>query len=385
MVGTRQRSQWVQRLAVALLCLSLALGGVGGAEATEEISPEVMDAERTLLGIDVDETGDATWTVRYQINTSTPETQTAFEELATDVENEPEEFIESFRERATELVDDAREKTDREMGIAEVEVEVEEGLQEFGVIKYEFQWTRFANASETELEIGDAISGLVVGENNHLAVHWPESYELESVTPAVADTDEEANDNRVLWEGETVFGPEEPRLVVTEATGSVFPTGILVGLVILTAIVAVGVLTVWRSANPTEPADTKSRPEPSAETESTEPSESAGAETKASTGSSESLGSETEASAESSELAETTGSTSRLETGSPEEMLSSEERVLKLIEESGGRVKQKTVTEQLGWSAARTSQVATSLREEGRIESFRIGRENVLHLPSKEE
>lgn len=401
MGGTRRGSQRARQLAVGILCLSLCLSGVGGAVAPEGIAPEILDSERTLLTIDVAETGDATWEVRYQINASTPETQAAFEELAADVENEPEQFIEAFRERASEMVDDAREETGREMGIAEVDVEVEEGLQEFGVIKYEFQWTRFANTSDTQLEIGDAISGLVVGEDNQLTIHWPESYELESVTPPVEATDDENNDHRVMWEGETVFGPNEPRLVVTETADSALPTGVLIGVLLLAGLVAVGALVRWRQLFlPTE--DTDESPSQSvAETEtgnadSAEPRESAstrphsadGQTTDAALSPAESESSDGITSPREPETADPTDSTTHSEaspTDTKQEMLSSEERVLKVIEQSDGRVKQQTVTEQLGWSAARTSQVVTSLREDGRIESFRVGRENVLQLPVQED
>jgi uncharacterized membrane protein len=67
----------------------------------------------------------------------------------------------------------------------------------------------------------------------------------------------------------------------------------------------------------------------------------------------------------------------------PEDLLSNEERVLRLLERRGGRVKQKAVVDELGWTEAKTSQVVGSLREEGKIESFRLGRENVLALPQE--
>jgi uncharacterized membrane protein len=63
------------------------------------------------------------------------------------------------------------------------------------------------------------------------------------------------------------------------------------------------------------------------------------------------------------------------------ELLSNEERVLRLIEREGGRMKQQAVAERLGWTDAKTSQVTTKLREEGSLEGFRLGRENVLSLP----
>jgi len=67
--------------------------------------------------------------------------------------------------------------------------------------------------------------------------------------------------------------------------------------------------------------------------------------------------------------------------GPPPELLSNEERVLRLLEDRGGRIKQQEVVSELEWTEAKTSQVVSGLREDGAIDVFRIGRENVLALP----
>jgi hypothetical protein len=63
------------------------------------------------------------------------------------------------------------------------------------------------------------------------------------------------------------------------------------------------------------------------------------------------------------------------------DLLSNGEQVLRLVESEGGRMKQKRVAEELDWTAAKTSQVVTGLRDEGDLDGFRLGRENVLSLP----
>ncbi|MFC6772299.1 helix-turn-helix transcriptional regulator, partial [Halorubrum pallidum] len=67
-----------------------------------------------------------------------------------------------------------------------------------------------------------------------------------------------------------------------------------------------------------------------------------------------------------------------------EELLSNEEQVLRLLEANGGRMKQKQVVEELDWTAAKTSQVVTGLRDADDLDGFRLGRENVLSLPGYE-
>lgn len=62
-------------------------------------------------------------------------------------------------------------------------------------------------------------------------------------------------------------------------------------------------------------------------------------------------------------------------------LLGNEERVLRLLELRGGRMKQRTVADGLGWTDAKTSRVTKGLREDGEREGFRLGRENVLALP----
>ena len=48
-------------------------------------------------------------------------------------------------------------------------------------------------------------------------------------------------------------------------------------------------------------------------------------------------------------------------------------------------MKQQAVAEELGWTDAKTSQVTKGLREEGDLDGFRLGRENVLSLPESDD
>jgi hypothetical protein len=48
-------------------------------------------------------------------------------------------------------------------------------------------------------------------------------------------------------------------------------------------------------------------------------------------------------------------------------------------------MKQQDVVAELGWTEAKTSQVVGGLRDEGDLDSFRLGRENVLTLPESDD
>ncbi|MGQ4555291.1 DUF7345 domain-containing protein [Halobellus sp. GM3] len=67
-----------------------------------------------------------------------------------------------------------------------------------------------------------------------------------------------------------------------------------------------------------------------------------------------------------------------------DELLSNEERVLALVEHEGGRMKQQEVAQTLEWTDAKTSQVVRKMRDEDKLDAFRLGRENVLVLPGEE-
>jgi hypothetical protein len=63
------------------------------------------------------------------------------------------------------------------------------------------------------------------------------------------------------------------------------------------------------------------------------------------------------------------------------EMLSDEERVLRLLEANGGRMKQARIVKETDWSNAKVSQLLSSMDEEEAINKLRIGRENLISLP----
>ncbi|MFB6167018.1 MAG: helix-turn-helix transcriptional regulator [Candidatus Nanohaloarchaea archaeon] len=60
-----------------------------------------------------------------------------------------------------------------------------------------------------------------------------------------------------------------------------------------------------------------------------------------------------------------------------------QEKALKIIEESGGKMKQPELGEETGWSASKVSRVTDRLEDEGEIDKLRMGRENVLRVPEE--
>ncbi len=62
------------------------------------------------------------------------------------------------------------------------------------------------------------------------------------------------------------------------------------------------------------------------------------------------------------------------------EPLTDEDRVLGLLREHGGRMKQSHIVEGTDWSKAKVSRLLSAMNDEGTIEKLSIGRENIISL-----
>jgi len=67
-----------------------------------------------------------------------------------------------------------------------------------------------------------------------------------------------------------------------------------------------------------------------------------------------------------------------------QELLSDEDRVLQLLEEHGGRMKQVHIVEQTDWSKSKVSMLLSDMEEDGDISKLRVGRENIISLAGEE-
>jgi uncharacterized membrane protein len=336
-------------LAVLLVCaLSVSAGTVAGVSTEPAFPQQDIDPDDVLMSITVEDDGDAVWSIEYRTRLETDDDETAFEDLRDDIEADPDPYTERFRDRMNGTAASASNATGREMSITEMSVSAEkqELPQQYGVLTYTFRWSNFAAVDGDRLLVGDAIGGLFLDEETALLISWSQDYELLDISPNPTETRSDA----VVYEGPTDFASDEPRVELgppetapSEPDSSSDPGGSAVSpltgvaLFILFFGGAAAAFVAYRRRGG-----------------------SAGAESVAS---------------ESSGTGEGTS-------GPPdEELLSNEEQVLQLIESEGGRMKQKAVAEQLGWTDAKTSQVTKKLRENGDLEGFRLGRENVLSLP----
>lgn len=294
-----------------------------------QVSPPI-NADSVLLHVDVYENGTAQWRIEYRTRIDDRTDRAAFRRLQRYIRENPEAASAEFYERIRASISAAENATGREMAGTEFDVNasVRRIPQEYGVVTYSFRWQGFATVSDRRISVGDALAGFFLNDNERLLLSWPRGYELVDVRPEP----DARRDRTVVWSGPTEFGPEEPRLTLADRPGpwtQFIPVGTAVIIVTLAAAL------VWARHN---------------------------------------------------------GHTIRppvsglfSDDGPESQLLSNEEKVLRLIEEHGGRVKQQDVADELGWTRTKTSYVVSNLREDDRIRSFRLGRENVLSLPESQD
>jgi len=66
------------------------------------------------------------------------------------------------------------------------------------------------------------------------------------------------------------------------------------------------------------------------------------------------------------------------------DLLSDEDRVLHLLDENDGRMKQVAIVEETEWSKSKVSMLLSDMEDEGQISKLRLGRENIISLAGQE-
>ncbi|MFB6120164.1 MAG: helix-turn-helix transcriptional regulator [Halobacteriaceae archaeon] len=313
-----------------------------------------FEPSETLIHVHLRENGSARWTITYKLELVTENDTAAFRELQDDIRTNTSSYVDEFAAGIDATVADASNATGREMTARNYSVSTShDRIQDLGYVTYEFTWAGFAAESRDRIVAGDALAGFFLESGTTLRFSWPAPYDLRSVQPPADESE-----NSVSWSGaETTFGASGPRVVVTKGGGGP-PWALTAGIVLVGVGAAAGAF-VYLRRREAEAEDTP------AETEPATPGESETAPT---------AGGEAEAEAEAETETEEP----------PAELLSNEERVLRLLENRGGRVKQQEIVSEFDWTAAKTSQVVSEMHEAGQIEKFRLGRENVIKLPEED-
>ncbi|AFK19731.2 hypothetical protein E6P09_01505 [Haloferax mediterranei ATCC 33500] len=383
----------VSALLCAVLCvLAVAAPVTAQGSATgpgvEPLVQQGVEPDSTRIVVDVDASGDARWEIQYWTRLDDQNTTDAFQSLQEDVRANPGDYTAAFADRINSTVTAAENATGREMAETNISVSAETRSlpDSYGVVTYSFDWSNFAAVDGDRIVVGDSIEGFFLDSSSRLIVSWPDEYGAVTVEPSADDTRE----NTAIWRGsQTEFVSGEPSVVLERGAGgpgttqsptpdtadSPFSTTGALAALALVAILVGGAAMYLRSRGVFgggEPSSADS-------VETTGPTAGPGA------------ASDTAAEADSGDEGSVAGpEPSADEAGDetpspPSELLSNEERVLRLIESRGGRVKQQEVAGALDWTDAKTSKVVRGMRDEGTIEGFRLGRENVLRLPEDDD
>lgn len=326
-------------LAVGVVIVLMGWAGVAVGGTVDEGSELAIvdeldvDPDHVLLYADIADDGTAMWQIEYRVGLEDDDTEQAFTELEEAIADDPQAYEDRFFERMSASAAEAERATDREMSIEDLSVSTDRRFveQEYGLVTYRFNWTSFAAVDGSSMTVGDALDGLFLPADTTLLISWSETYTATDVTPSADRTEDRA----VSWIGPADFLANEPRIELTTDPGDAEGIGgIPMWAVILAGVLALVGVAGWyrRSHQPLS----------------------------------------------STETADATAQ-------GPDELLSNEERVIRLVEENGGRMKQQEVAKTLGWTDAKTSKVVRTLRDDGRLEGFRLGRENVLRIPGDDD
>jgi hypothetical protein len=292
--------------------------------ATDSPSPD-----GTLITVDVDQRGDANWTITYRFRLDDANATAAFESFREDIRANRSRYERQFAERMRPTVAQAANTTGRTMAVTNVSATTSRQnlTTETGIVSYRFGWRSFAAVDGDRLRVGDAIDGLYLDRDTTLAIRAPDGMTVRSTTPE-PDT---RRSSEVRWSGPLSFGDGAPRVLMAPGPGTTAttPPSTAVGIggvpwvpILALLIVVGGGAAVWYR---------------------------------------------------------------RRDDGPPSDLLSDEERVRQLVETNDGRMKQAAIAEELDWTAAKTSRVVNGMQDEGDLEVFRIGRENVVALPDEDE
>ncbi|WP_435358910.1 helix-turn-helix transcriptional regulator [Haloarchaeobius sp. DFWS5] len=432
-----RRSPGVETL-VVLLVVTATLVGAVPATADVQTAPSTLETPEGVLGtnqqfdrtefrIRVFENGSARFTIHYERNLNETERE-QFEEYAARFESEETDLYENFRGRANSLVSTGTNATDRDMRATDFQraAFVRTGFNDVGVVDLSFHWSNFAATQSGTLVVSDVFEGgLYIGPNQALVIETGDGVRFTAIDPNGSLSGNSITDSdSVTWRGEKEFSDERPRLELeptraggagngtSDGTGSTtdgsgsgdgndgtnggdgttvagvnegesFP---MMPLLLVVALVGIaGAVVWWRTREddgqfPTpDTSDTGDSPEmatgrpeqPMSDVDSSD----AGAPDPETTAA---------AAAGTTAVDESAPPESSSPAISDEELLTDEDRVIRLLEDNGGRMRQSNIVDETDWSKSKVSMLLSEMEDEGDISKLRVGRENIVSLAGHE-
>jgi hypothetical protein len=370
----------VLALALAGVCGPVMALGVGAADASgdhhastpsaESIAAandvESQDFDSTTFEIEVHENGSATWTFRHELRLDDDDERN-FETFAEEFEEEETGLYERFTDQAEALTETGKEMTDREMEATTFNrsASVEYRPSAMGVVEMSFVWIDFADTEDDQLVVGDVFRNMYISDQQSIVIKPDDGYAFAEADPEGEYTGNTMeNASSMTWSGEREFLDGHPRVVLQDpdeigsdsGTGSANSSESGDGLLSWSLLAGLAAITLGAAAavwyrNRQSPGDETGTP--AVASIGSEPDDSDDSETEVAPGK-DVLGAD--------------------------DLLSDEDRVLRLIRENGGRMKQVKIVEETGWSKSKVSMLLSDMETNGSISKLRVGRENIISL-----
>jgi len=199
----------------------------------------------------------------------------------------------------------------------------------YGVITYQYEWIEFVDLvpDQERIEVGDVfVDGIFLFGNGELAIEYPSAYVVAGSSPVPDETRE--SDRTIIWHDLENFNVEEPRIILRKRG---FMDALNDYMPVVAGAVAVGGASLsglWllkrRKKGEVEPIVQAPRPDLEIEDD--------------------------------------------------------EDRVIRLLKTSHGRLFQSTITEQCGFSKTKTSLLLTAMERKGMVKRQKKGREKLVTL-----
>jgi len=371
----------VSGLVLALLCAAVAAPAGTAAPVDQQQGPGPLfeatqgEFDSTEFDVTVYANGSARWTFQFKKELANESEKEQFRDFAGqfNTQSDPELFV-NFKDRAASLTRQGTNVTGREMAARDFSklAETRGPTDNLGVVEMSFVWTNFGAQDGDRVIVSDVFEGgFYIGSNQNLFFFAGPDLVFEEVTPTADETQATSpgDSEWIRYNGEQEFAPGRPRVVFgpptaggtttspagptspgTTATPTPGGSGMLPWIALaLVVVLSLGGAVAYRSgAFPAPGGDDGGDGGPGAAAESTTtdgPSEPAVPD---------------------------------------EELLSDEDRVMQLLEENGGRMKQVNIVEETGWSKSKVSMLLSEMEDGGDISKLRVGRENIISLKGQE-
>jgi hypothetical protein len=349
---------------------------------TSESPASLQQFDRTQFRIQVDSNGSARFAVRYERQLSNDSEREQFRSFADDFETNETELYRDFVRRARDLTAFGRNETGRNMTATDFRrsTDIEPSFDEdVGVVRVSFRWTAFARTPDDRVVVDDVFeNGFYIGPDQSLVFEPGDGLVFQEVLPAGEfSAPSPADSDTLTYQGERSFSDQRPRVVyvpeggvgtttttgdgsgqtTTNGTDGPFRSDSVPMVPVVAALVVVGIAGVvvwWRSRDEGgTSAVPESRPD--------------------------------DAGAGGTAVTDDEGGVPATGPAVPdEELRTDEDRVVDLLTESGGRMRQSNIVETTDWSKSKVSMLLSDMADEGTISKLRVGRENIVSLAGHE-